>query len=151
MVCRALLARRSPPRLSRRRWVLPEEASTGLTPQSAAKDASLWRRSGLSPAVMSSAAAVSGPTPLRSSSRGACALSVSVIWRFRSSISVVSSRIRRASRARGVGGCGGGIARCAGVELGAAADQGGVAQPGQAVAQLRVGADEDRLELVDRL
>src|SRR3954453_11501325 len=66
MVCRALLARRSPPRLSRRRWVLPEETSTGLTPHNAAKDASLWRRSGLSPAGMSNAAAVSGPTPLRS-------------------------------------------------------------------------------------
>ncbi len=60
---RAALAWRSPPRLSLRRWVLPDDASTGLVPHKAAKDASLSRRSGLSPAEMSKAAAVSGPTP----------------------------------------------------------------------------------------
>jgi len=33
---------------------LPEDAWTGLAPQMAAKAASLWSRSGLSPAVISS-------------------------------------------------------------------------------------------------
>src|ERR687893_2925406 len=59
----AELAWRSPPRLSRWRVVLPEDACWGLTPQRAAKEASLRSRSGLSPAVMSRAAAVSGPMP----------------------------------------------------------------------------------------
>src|SRR5205823_3505716 len=54
---------RSPPRLSLRRLVFPDDASTGLTPHNAAKDFSLCSRCGLSPAAMSSAAAVSGPTP----------------------------------------------------------------------------------------
>jgi hypothetical protein len=39
MVCRAWFARRSPPRESRWRVVLPEEAGTGAVPHSAAKDA----------------------------------------------------------------------------------------------------------------
>ena len=51
----------------------------------------------------------------------------------------------------GVGGGRRGVAGCVGLELGAAADHGGVAQFGQGVAQLRVGADEHGLELVDRL
>ena len=55
----ALLAQR----LSRWRTLGPEDASTGLAPQSAANDASLRIRAGLSPAAMSSEAAVSGPTP----------------------------------------------------------------------------------------
>jgi hypothetical protein len=37
MICNALLAARSPPLLSRCRIVFPDEAGTGLTPQSAAK------------------------------------------------------------------------------------------------------------------
>ena len=53
MMCSALLAARSPPRLSRCRIVLPDDAGTGLTPQSAAKLASDRSRSGLSPAVSS--------------------------------------------------------------------------------------------------
>ena len=40
MRCRAALACRLPPRLRRWRWVLPEEPLTGLTPQSAANEAS---------------------------------------------------------------------------------------------------------------
>src|SRR3978361_2298042 len=51
------------PYMSRWRVVLPEDACWGLTPHSAAKEASLHSRSGLSPAAMSRAAAVSGPTP----------------------------------------------------------------------------------------
>src|SRR6266487_6554849 len=53
----AELACRSPPRLSRWRSCLPEEAPTGLAPHSAAKLASLRTRPGLSPAVASSVAA----------------------------------------------------------------------------------------------
>ncbi|MFH9969550.1 hypothetical protein ACH4PR_51420 [Streptomyces mirabilis] len=48
-----------------------ELRSTGLTPHKAAKDASLSRRSGLSPTVISRATAVSGPIPTTSSSCGA--------------------------------------------------------------------------------
>jgi hypothetical protein len=48
MVCRAQLASRSPPRESRCRVVLPEEAGTGAVPDRAAKDASLRSRSGVS-------------------------------------------------------------------------------------------------------
>src|SRR5215470_12980255 len=57
MVQSAELACRSPPRLSRWRSCLPEEASTGLAPHSAAKLASLRTRPGLSPVVASSVAA----------------------------------------------------------------------------------------------
>nr|WP_265579772.1 hypothetical protein [Streptomyces spongiae] len=42
---------------------LPLEAGTGATPHKAAKDASLRRRAVLSPAVIKSCVAVSGPTP----------------------------------------------------------------------------------------
>ena len=37
MMCKALFAARSPPRFRRCRTVFPDEAGTGLTPQSAAK------------------------------------------------------------------------------------------------------------------
>jgi len=47
------LALRSPPRLSRCRVVLPEEASIGLTPQRAANAAALVSRCGSSPAAIS--------------------------------------------------------------------------------------------------
>ena len=57
IMCRARLASRLPPRLSRWRTTLPEEASMGETPQRLAKEASLARRSGLSPATHSSVAA----------------------------------------------------------------------------------------------
>lgn len=73
MRCSAALACLSPPRLSRRRWLFPEDFSTGLTPHRAAKDASLPSRSGLSPAVISRAAALSGPIPSCSSRLGAVA------------------------------------------------------------------------------
>ncbi len=65
----ARLASRLPP-MQLRRWrcCRPEEASTGETPHSAAKDASSARRSGLSPAATSNAPATSTPTP-RSATR----------------------------------------------------------------------------------
>lgn len=86
--------------MSRWRWVLPEDASMGLTPHRAAKDASLWSRSGLSPAAMSSAAALSGPMPRRVSNVGQCRVIVSVIRWTRSSICSVSCRMRRASKCK---------------------------------------------------
>src|SRR6266545_4104197 len=53
-MCSTRLAWRSPPRLSRWRWVSPEEAGSGATPHSIAKPASLRSRLGLSPAVTNS-------------------------------------------------------------------------------------------------
>jgi hypothetical protein len=61
--CSALLAARSPPRESRWRVVLPEDAGTGAAPHSAANAASLRSRCALVPAVTSNWAATSGPTP----------------------------------------------------------------------------------------
>ena len=72
----------------------------GLAPHRAAKDASLASRSGLSPMVMSSAAALSGPTPTRCSSLGACAAMTAVIRASRSRISVVRCWMRPASSRR---------------------------------------------------
>jgi len=66
----ALLAARSPPRLSLCRLVLPEDASTGLAPHKAARAASPRSWPGLAPAVTRSWAAVTAPTPWRASSRG---------------------------------------------------------------------------------
>ena len=59
MTWSAQLSWRSPPRLSRWRRCLPLEASTGLVPASAAKDASLAIRPG-SPLETSSCAAQTG-------------------------------------------------------------------------------------------
>ena len=52
-----------PPRFSRCRVTLPEDAGIGATPHKCANAASLRSRSGLSPAATSSTAAVSVPTP----------------------------------------------------------------------------------------
>ena len=57
MVCRW------PPRLSRCRLVIPDEAGIGATPHSLAQAASERTRSMLSPATMSSSAAMSVPMP----------------------------------------------------------------------------------------
>src|SRR4051812_39831066 len=61
----ARLASRLPPRLRRCRTTLPEEASTGETPQRLAKEASLLNLWGLSPATISSVAAWSVPMPAK--------------------------------------------------------------------------------------
>src|ERR687893_853405 len=55
---RAALACRCPPRFSRWRLVLPLEAGIGQAPQSLARAASEWIRSGLSPTRTSISAAV---------------------------------------------------------------------------------------------
>src|SRR3954452_4305889 len=70
MICRALLAARSPPLLSRWRVVLPDEAGTGLTPHRAAKLASERKRCTLSPAVRSNCAADSWPIEFRATRVG---------------------------------------------------------------------------------
>jgi len=54
IMCKALFAARSPPRLRRCRLVLPLEAGSGAAPQSMAKDASEVSRAVLSPMVISS-------------------------------------------------------------------------------------------------
>ena len=87
---RALLAWRFPPRLRRCRMVCPDDAWTGLVPHRAAKDDSVRMRSGLSPAVMSSAAAVSAPTPRAAKSAGLTRTQSRWMSVSRSSISAVS-------------------------------------------------------------
>src|SRR5580700_4181580 len=64
IMCNALLAARSPPRLSRCRTVFPDDAGTGLTPHNDAKLASDCNLSGLSPAVRRSWAAPIWPIEL---------------------------------------------------------------------------------------
>ncbi len=95
----ALLPWRSPPLLSRCRFVLPLDASTGEAPQSAASAASLHTRSGLSLAITSNFAAVSGPMPGSASSRGAAAF-VSVCSSRSSSVISRSSCCQRLARLR---------------------------------------------------
>ncbi len=63
MVCRALFAARSPPRLRRCRSVRPLLAGSGAAPHRCARAASERSRSGLSQAVASNCPATSGPTP----------------------------------------------------------------------------------------
>src|SRR5918994_5059724 len=61
-------------RLRRWRTTFPEEASTGDTPQTRAKEASLLNLSGLSPATISNVAAWSVPIPAKQTSCGATCL-----------------------------------------------------------------------------
>lgn len=69
--CSARLASRLPPRLSLCLTTFPEEASMGETPQRLAKEASLLRRSVLSPATISSVAAWLVPMAGRETRPGA--------------------------------------------------------------------------------
>src|ERR1700676_4214013 len=84
MICRALLAARSPPLLSRWRVVFPDEAGTGLTPHSAAKLASERKRCTLSPAVRSNCAADSWPIEFRATKLGASSSKMATIMVSRS-------------------------------------------------------------------
>lgn len=97
---RALLALRLPPRFRRCLRIVPEDASIGLVPHRAAKEASLRIRSGLSPAAVSSAAAVSGPTPSALSSAGLARAHKRCSSVFSSLISVVRVWWRRARQRR---------------------------------------------------
>ena len=58
-----MFASREPPRFNLCLTVFPDDAGSGFTPQSDARAASFFKRSGLSPATASSVAAVCGPTP----------------------------------------------------------------------------------------
>lgn len=70
MVQSAESAWRSPPRLSLRRWVFPADASTGLTPQRAAKDACGPKSGSTSPPTGPRCRPGStGPTPARAGRR----------------------------------------------------------------------------------
>src|SRR5680860_1420326 len=69
----AEFAWRLPPRLSRWRLVLPDDAGIGQTPHSLAKAASERIRLLLSPAATSNSAAISGPIPNAATSWGAAA------------------------------------------------------------------------------
>lgn len=81
-----------------RRWrvVRPDDASTGLAPQSAAKAASECMRWGLSPAVTSSVAATSVPTPRAPSSAGFASAHSALMATSSSATSAVRARWRRA-------------------------------------------------------
>src|SRR5690625_5194243 len=70
MVYSARFSRRSPPRFRRCLEVLPEQAGIGQIPQSMANAASLRIRPGCDQTVKNTAA-VTAPTPGRSSSSGA--------------------------------------------------------------------------------
>ena len=85
------------PRLSRWRTLGPDDASMGLAPQSAANDASLRIRWGLSPAATSSAEATSAPTPQVPSSAGLARSHSASSSASSPSISAVSARWRLAS------------------------------------------------------
>lgn len=61
-MCRARFSRRSPPRFSRWRTVLPEEAGIGFTPANEANAASSRRRPSCDHAAIATAA-VTGPIP----------------------------------------------------------------------------------------
>ncbi len=62
----------------------------GLTPHSAAKDASLPRRSGLSPIVISKVTALSGPMPTEASNCGKWHFTCRARWSSSSRICPVS-------------------------------------------------------------
>src|SRR6266508_1208271 len=76
ITCSAQLSWRSPPRLRRWRCCFPLEASIGLVPARAAKDASLAIRFG-SPLETSSCAPQTGPTPGSLSRSGASSATAS--------------------------------------------------------------------------
>ena len=102
------------------------------------------RRSGLSPAALSSAAALSGPTPGSSGSAG--------MWLRRHQRCVASGldlggQLEDAvcQQLQGVGGSAGGVAGRGAFELRASLDQNRCAEAGEGVAQRRVGADEHGL------
>src|SRR5215211_8561833 len=94
-MCSARLASRLPPRLRRCRTTFPEGASTGETPQRLAKEASLLRRSGLSPATTSRVAAWCVPTAGRESKPGAA--SATSLRKCASNPAISSERVHSAS------------------------------------------------------
>src|ERR671918_704832 len=91
---RAAFAWRSPPRLSRQRVTLPDDAWMGATPHRCAHAASERNLPGLSPAATNKVAAVSTPTPCTSSRLGAVAATSGA----RSASTVASSSSRAKTR-----------------------------------------------------
>src|ERR687897_647925 len=85
---------RSPPRLSRQRVTLPDDAWMGATPHRCAHAASERNLPGLSPAATNKVAAVSTPTPCTSSRLGAVAATSGA----RSASMVASSSSRAKTR-----------------------------------------------------
>jgi len=121
---------------------LPEDASSGLTPHRAAKDASLRSRSGLSAAAMSSAAALSGPMPAAGQQVGSVAGDGGGDLVFPLADLVGERQDPPGQEPQGVGGGAGGVLRCVDVQLRAATDQPQVAQPSECFPQLGIGRDE---------
>src|SRR5215204_1967836 len=96
--CRERLASRFPPRLRRCLTTLPEDASTGETPQRLAKEASLLNLSGLSQARTRRVAAWCVPTPGKETSRGAAWITKRSSWTSSSVISSERVSWRRATK-----------------------------------------------------
>ena len=149
---RALLAWRLWPRLRRWRTVAPGDASVGLASHSAATDASLRMRWGLSPAVASSAAATSGPTPQAPSRAGLACSQSSSGSASRWAVSPVRAWWRRARDRRAVvaaavtwSGLG------SGPPAGACLDERGGALPCWAVLEVLAGGDDQAGDLVGGL
>lgn len=93
----AAFAARSPPRFKRNLVVFPEDAGIGAVPASIANAPSDRNRSGLSPAVTTSCAAVTGPTPNAARNAGAARWESASICSSRSVTSSSSAAQRRAS------------------------------------------------------
>lgn len=124
----------------------------GLVPQSAAKPASLWKRSGLEPTVMSSWATVRGPVPWAARVRGARGGDQSGDVGLE--VGDLGVEGHHAAREAAQGSLGGldGVAELGGVdaEPGAVSGQGLLGQPGQGGAQGLWAGDADLVHLVDR-
>jgi hypothetical protein len=129
---------------------LPDDASTGLTPQRAAKDASVASRSGLSPAAMRSVGA--DAVDLEQAGSGGDALAQVVDL----GIEVLDAAGEVPQGMQGRRGC---VGRRGGVPFGVgwegevctSGDEPPGALRGQVLAEDRGGVDQHRLELVDRL
>src|SRR5712691_729572 len=133
ITCSAQLSWRSPPRLRRWRRIGPLEASTGLVPASAAKEASLFMRVG-SPLETTSWAAQTGPAPHSSSSSGASVETICFSW------------LSRSAQDRGEDL----LTVRAGTQTQAATRERRAAQASQPLAQLGWAGDKDGVQLVER-
>src|ERR1700758_5641893 len=146
MMCNALLAARSPPRLSRWRTVFPDDAGTGLTPHNDAKLASDRNLSGLSPAVRRSRAAPMWPIELQATRFGASSSTMAAIIASRSAISSCNSRERRGEglEADAIGGFHVAISSKIGPPRGQGADELHAGEAAQLIAKA-VGSADDRI------
>ena len=121
----------------------------GLVPHSAAKDASLRIRSGLSPAATSSVEATSTPTPRAASSAGLVASHRASRSASSRAISAVSAWWRRARQRRAVLAATVAVSPCvSGPQPGAGLDCSGCVQSPQAVFEVLGGGDGEPVDLV---